>query len=142
MDWSEPRSGPLKYSDAQFVLAKAYVFRMWCEWAAQREAAVPLDLSGACKYGSLFMCRVFGGAIHGHYQHQYNHIDGLRVDLSWDAADVAAMTHPFLHEPLYFAIPEHQHTLQGCLPRVDRWVVGFLAEDLARNTVLPAALKS
>ncbi|PXW94371.1 hypothetical protein C7444_11470 [Sphaerotilus hippei] len=131
MDWSRPRSGALTYAAGHFPLAKAFMFRMWCEWAAQREAVPPPDLSGACKYGSLLMCRLFGGSIRGHYQHQYNDIDGLHLDLSHDAADVAAMRDPYLHEPLYFAIPEGQQALQGCLPRVDAWVLRYLDERLA-----------
>lgn len=129
MDWSLARAGQRTYCPAQFPLAQAFVFRKWVEWAVQREATPPLDLSGACKYGSLFMCQVYGGSIQGHYQHQYNHINGLQVDLSQDAADVAAMTHPYLHEPLYFAIPEGQVSLESCLPRVDRWVLQYLAEN-------------
>jgi hypothetical protein len=137
MDWRQTHTGPLMYSEAQFGWAKAFVFRQWCAWAVQREAPAPLDLSGACKYGSLFMCRVYGGSIQGHYQHQYNHINGQRVDLSYDAADVAGMAQPYLHEPLYFDIPEGQRALAGCLPRVDHWVSLYLAEDRARQALTP-----
>jgi len=131
VNWTEARPGPLTYSYDQFALAKAFFFTKWCEWALERGAVAPKDLSGACRYGSLFVCRVYGGSIRGHYQHQYNDVGGLRVDLSHDAADVGAMLQPYLHEPLYFELVEQQVSLAGCLPRVDRWVVEFLAGSAA-----------
>lgn len=128
MDWTDNRKGPLSYSYERFALAKVFVFRKWCEYAVERQASVPMDLSGSCKYGSLFMNRVFGGAIRGHYQHQYNLIDGRIVDLSHDAADVGGLSNPYLNEPGFFAIPELQASLDGCLPRVERWALEFLQE--------------
>ncbi|PPD38319.1 MAG: transcriptional regulator [Methylobacter sp.] len=127
-DWTLEREAQLAYSYERFALAKDFVFRKWCEQAAERGVIPPNDLSGACKYGSLFMSCVFGGAIHGHYEHQYNIIDGRIVDLSHDAMDVGRITNPYLHEPDYFAIPEKQASLNGCLPRVEGWVTQFLGE--------------
>lgn len=127
MDWTIEQEGRLVYSYAHFSHAKTFVFGKWLEYAAERGAAIPADLSGGCKYGSLFMNRAFGGSIRGHYQHQYNRIGGRIVDLSHDAADVGRMSNPYLHEPEYFALPELRHSLDGCLPRVDRWVAEFMA---------------
>ena len=137
MDWCHPRAGRICYSAERFVLAQAFFLRMWVEWAAERGAPVPADLSGSCKYGSLFICRVFGGAINGHYQHQYNRIEGLRLDMSADAADVAAMHEAYLHEPGYFQIPEVGRMLDRCLPRVDAWVELFLGEVSAAGAAAP-----
>jgi len=127
-DWTLNRKAQLAYSYERFAQAKVFVFRKWCEQAADRGAITPTDLSGSCKYGSLFMNQVFGGAIHGHYEHQYNLIGGRIVDLSHDAIDVGRISNPYLHEPDYFAIPEKQASLNGCLPRVEGWVVEFLVE--------------
>lgn len=124
----------LVYSYEYFALAKVFVFRKWCERAVERGMITPIDLSGACKYGSLFMNRVFGGVICGHYEHQYNIIEGRIVDLSHDAIDVGKMTNPYLHEPDYFAIPEKQAALNLCVPRVELWVMQFLVEVEARST--------
>lgn len=118
----------LVYSYANFARAKAFVFRKWCEHARACQQPVPLDLSGACKYGSLFMQQVFGGVIEGHYQHQFNRIDGRLVDLGHDAADVGAMRTPYLHEPDYFDLPEQRASLASCRTRVDAWVREFLGE--------------
>lgn len=122
------QNAQLAYSDEYFALAKIFVFRKWCERAVERDAIVPVDLSRSCKYGSLFMKRVFGGVICGHYEHQYNLIEGRIVDLSHDALDVGRMSNPYLHEPDFFAIPEKRASLNLCLPRVERWAVQFLAE--------------
>jgi hypothetical protein len=129
-DWTSPRTAKLPYSDANFALAKVFFFGKWCERSVQRELPQPLDLTGACKYGSLFMQCVFGGALRGHYEHQYNFIDGRLVDLSHDAADVGRMTHPYLHEPAYFLIPEMQASLDRCLPHAQAWATQFLAQRI------------
>lgn len=128
MNWTNPHTGLLPYTYKNFAYAKVFVFRKWCEMALARQALAPTDLSGACKYGSVFMQRVFGGTLRGHFEHQYNLIDGRLVDLSHDAMDVGRMRNPYLHEPDYFAVPELTASLDGCVPRVDTWVVEFLAE--------------
>ncbi|MCX7087028.1 MAG: transcriptional regulator [Methylococcales bacterium] len=127
-DWTINRAAQLSYSYQHFAHAKVFVFDKWCEQATDRGARMPTDLSGACKYSSLFMNLVFGGTICGHYEHQYNLIDGRIVDLSHDAMDVGRIINPYHHEPDYFAIPEKKASLDGCLPRVARWVVEFLKE--------------
>lgn len=127
-DWTVDREAQLAYSYERFAQAKIFVFHKWCEQAAERGALAPTDLSGSCKYGSLFMNRVFGGAICGHCEHQYNIIGGRIVDLSHDAIDAGRIANPYLHEPDFFSIPEKQASLDGCMPRVERWVVQFMAE--------------
>lgn len=128
IDWTVDREAQLAYSYERFAQAKVFVFRKWCERAAERGTLAPIDLSGSCKYGSLFMNQVFGGSICGHYEHQYNIIGGRIVDLSHDAIDVGRIANPYLHEPDFFNIPEKQTSLNGCLPRVERWVAQFLEE--------------
>ncbi|MDD5274968.1 MAG: transcriptional regulator [Methylovulum sp.] len=133
-DWTVERKAQRAYSYESFALAKVFVFRKWCEQAAERDITPPADLSGSCKYGSLFMNQVFGGSICGHYEHQYNLIGGRIVDLSHDALDVGRMGNPYLHEPDFFAIPSKRAALNRCLPRVEGWVCQFLAElDSAEN---------
>ncbi|MCF8007528.1 MAG: transcriptional regulator [Methylovulum sp.] len=122
------QDAPLLYSYERFAQAKLFMFRKWCELAAERQRTRPTDLSGSCKYGSLFMKRVFGGTIRGHYEHQYNVIDGRIVDLSHDAKDVGRICNPYLHEPEYFTLPEKHVALNACLPRVNDWAMQFLTE--------------
>ncbi len=123
-----PNTTPLPYSYARFAHAKAFMFSRWCELATERQTPAPADLSGACKYGSLFVHAVFGGVIEGHYAHQFNRIGGRLVDLGHDALDVGRMHNPYLHDADYFLIPEYQARLASCTPRVESWVAGFLRE--------------
>jgi hypothetical protein len=118
----------MPYNYTQFAHAKDFVFRMWCALAAERLQRLPQDLSGACKYGSLFMQQIFGGSIEGHYAHQFNRIDTRVVDLSHDALDVSRMRTPYLHDAEYFDIPEYRIALQACGPRVDSWAQAFMRE--------------
>jgi hypothetical protein len=126
MDWTSARAPRLAYSYAHFADAKVFVFRKWCERAQEQQRSQPFDLSGACKYGSLFMQSVFGGGLRGHFEHQFNLIDGRLVDLSHDAMDVGRMRHPYLHEHDYFAVPALQRSLAECLPRAEGWASEFL----------------
>jgi hypothetical protein len=126
-DWTSPRAGALSYSFKHFADAKAFLFGKWCERARLRQLARPDDLSGSCKYGSLFVQSVFGGGIRGHFEHQYNFIEGRIIDLSHDAGDVGRMRNPYLHEPEYFGIPEVQDALAGCMSSSQAWADEFLA---------------
>ncbi len=138
MDYSICREGILSYSYEGFVEAKRFVFRKWSEVAAEQRKPKPVDLSGSCTFGSLFMHRLFGGSIRGHYQHQYNVIAGRIVDLSHDSLDVGAMRTPYLHEPEFFKIPEQIASLANCTPRIDSWVAEFLKEhDSTEATKAP-----
>jgi hypothetical protein len=127
VDWTSSRPGRVLYTYAGFAASKLWFFEQWSDLAEASHRQAPGDLSGSCKYGSIFMQSVFGGAIRGHYAHQYNFIDGHLVDLSHDALDVGRMNNPYLHEPEYFAIPEMQVSLAACLPRAQRWADQFVA---------------
>ena len=127
VDWTSPRAARLGYSAAGFAQAKQFVFTKWCAFAAERQAAAPADLAGACKYASIFMQAVFGGAIRGHFEHQYNFIGGRLVDLGHDAFDVGRMTHPYLHELAYFSVPELQVSLNRCAARAQSWADEFMS---------------
>lgn len=127
VDWTSPRPGRVIYTSARFATAKTWFFERWSGWSVERGLDATADLSGSCKYGSIFMQSVFGGSIRGHYEHQYNFIDGRVVDLSHDALDVGRMSHPYLHEPDYFAVPRLQDSLNTCQPRAEQWASEFVA---------------
>lgn len=75
------------------------------------------------------MQSISGGAIRGHFEHQYKFIDGRLVDPSDDALDVGRMHHPCLHEPEYFSLPELQAARVSCQPRAERWAHEFIAHS-------------
>lgn len=127
IDWTAEQPSRLQYDAQHFASARAFVFERWCELAGERGLARPQDLSGACKYGSLFVQQVFGGTIRGHFEHQFNRIGGRIVDLSHDALDVGRMSNPYLHERDFFSVPEVQRSLAGCLPRATRWADEFMS---------------
>lgn len=126
MNFLLDREARAPYSHARFVSARDFVFARWCEIAAERQQPRPGDLSGACKYGSLFVREIFGGVIEGHYAHQFNRVDGRLVDLSHDALDVGRMRNPYLKDLEYFQVPEYHARLLQCMPRVDQWVVDYM----------------
>lgn len=72
--------------------AKGFVLRKWRERAIERGREEPADLSSACKFGSLFAAKLFGGKVRGNFFHQWCELpDGQRIDVSDEAADVASM---------------------------------------------------
>ncbi len=126
IDFTSPQIGKISYTYECFGKAKIFFFGKWCEVASNRNLIRPTDLSSSCKYGSLFVQNVFGGSIRGHYEHQYNFIDGRLVDLSHDSLDVGRMSNPYLHEKSYFEIPEIQASLAQCSPRAEQWADEFI----------------
>jgi hypothetical protein len=106
--------------------AKAFVFEKWKERAVERGAPAPTDLSYSCKFSSLFVQRVFGGTIAGNYDHQYNIIDGEKVDINEDSKDVQGLDDPHEHDDDFFGSEDHLDSLNSCVSRVNKWVEEFM----------------
>lgn len=51
--------------------AREFVLRKWRERAEERGLSMPDDLSGSCKFSSLFASRLFGLEMRGNEQHQF-----------------------------------------------------------------------
>lgn len=117
--------GALPATGDNLERARAFVFGQWQARAAERGEPAPNDLSGACKFSTLFVKLVFGGRIEGQWSHQYNVVDGAVVDLNRDAADVRGLAQPHWHDPVFFGNPDHLDSLQSCLPRVGEWAEKF-----------------
>lgn len=126
IDFTLPKIARISYSYENFSKAKMFFFGKWCQVASSRKLIKPTDLSSACKYGSLFTQSIFGGAVRGNYEHQFNIVDGRRVDLSHDSLDVGRMSNPYLHEQSYFDIPETRASLTGCSSRAEEWATEFM----------------
>lgn len=111
---SEGQRGlPLPATPENIAAAKAFALKKWRERSAERGGgrAEPYDLSKACKFGSWFAAKLFGGTVKGHYYHQWCLLpNGQRVDLADDASDVAEM--------LQGKIPEYAKVKFGEQPRL------------------------
>lgn len=126
--------GFVAYSSDAMKLARDIAFKGHCQRAEERGAAQPADLSGACKFSSMFVKCLFGGIIRGNDRHQFNIIDNLVCDLNADAADVKEMVAEnfavYAHDDVFFANPGHLESLFSCMPRVQSWVERFRAEHI------------
>lgn len=103
--------------------AKQFVMEKWKERANERSFSIPKDLSGACKFASLFAQKVFGGRLQGNWHHQYVVKGNQTIDLT-DAAGVN-IRNPYHHDPEFWMNPEHRTSLQSCMERVNKWVEEF-----------------
>lgn len=107
-------------------LAKNFFMDKWRERAKETGRSIPTDLSGACKFGSLFAQAVFGGTLQGNYNHQFVVLDnGIRIDLGEDAQDRLSFSDDgewYNHDDAFFNNPEHLESMTSCKPRVQRWV--------------------
>lgn len=117
---------PLRPDPDVADLAREFVLRKWRERAAERGLSVPRDLSGSCKFSSLFASRLFGLEMRGNEDHQFCiHPDGSIFDLNADAEDVRALANPWKHDPAFWMNPDHQESMESCHPRVEAWLDEF-----------------
>lgn len=125
---STPATGGLPATRLLVADARQHALSMWRERALERGEAAPTDLSGSCKFVSIFVKLIFGGSIEGNASHQFNRLcNGEILDLNRDAADVALLDRPYFHDTTFFGNPEHIESLGSCVPRSQRWAELFLA---------------
>ena len=94
------------------------------KWAQRNDemgrGEIPSNLEGACKFASLFAKELFGGRIVGNPEHQVvQHVYQI-IDLT-DRYD----PNTFRHDKEWFGNPEHQESMQSCMPRVKQWAEEF-----------------
>lgn len=113
----------LPATDEWIDRAKAFLKGKWEERHRElgREGA-PADLSGACKFASLFAQRLFGGRIVGNPQHQVVQLAAGRMLDFTDAYD----PNTFYHDKEFWDNPEHRESMKSCEPRVNDWVDEFM----------------
>lgn len=122
---------PLAATPETIERARAFIMRAWAARATELGRDKPADLSGSCKLSSMFAQRVFGGTIQGNRDHQFLRLDNCAIlDLNEGAADVAALAEPYQHDRRFWNNREHRESMASCLPRVERWVAEFLAEQV------------
>lgn len=99
---------------ANLARAKQFVLERWRERAEELEHPVPTDLSGACKFASLFAQAVFGGKLRGSWRHQYVELNGQIIDLTGDTIHY--------HDRDFWMNRQHRESLESCKPRVQSWL--------------------
>ena len=117
--------GALHPSAENIELARSFCMEKWVERAAELGKTCPTDLSGSCKFTSLFAKLVFGGEIEGNEQHQFNVIEDDLLDLNAGAGDVQGIAGIHDDEPGFIGNPEHLESMNSCLERVVGWVLEF-----------------
>ena len=120
-------AGVLEPTPENLAAASDFLLEKWVERATESRftgETGPTDLSGACKFASLFAQRVFGGRLRGSWHHEYvEHPTAGVIDLT--GAQGVSLGHS--HDRFWWGNHEHVETLESCEPRVDRWVAEFLA---------------
>lgn len=116
----------LPVTERNLEAARQFVWRKWRERAAEMGRPAPKDLTGACKFSSLFAQKVFGGRLRGNKDHQYVlHPEYGVIDLT-DAAGVERVD-PYKHDSRFWLNPEHRASLESCTPRVEQWYAEWQA---------------
>ena len=124
-DLLEPGPGMVRFTTEAFEIARHIAIRGWNARRAENFLPPTDDLTGSCKFGSLFLRALFGGEIKGSADHQYVVLDGEILDFSRDATDVRDLADPYRHDPAWFRDGDLLESLESCLPRVEGWIEQF-----------------
>lgn len=128
---------PLDPSPENIEKAASFAFAKWHERWSQRKSewensfsspfseSEPEDLSGSCKFSSVFAAVVFDYGIDGNYDHQFAIKKGHVIDLNSGAADVQSMEKPYAIDPLFFGSKDHMKSMKSCVPRILEWLSKF-----------------
>ena len=108
----------LEATPENLAKVKEFLLLKWRERATERGRDEPSDLSGACKFGSLFAKAIFGGKVRGNTLHQVVYLADKVIDLT----DQSLAT---FHDRKFFGNKEHRESLMSCIPRVEGWVKEF-----------------
>jgi hypothetical protein len=142
--------------DENFQAAKEFAFRKWQERAREFGREMPIDLSGACKFTSLFAVLVFGGQIRGNFFHQWVELpNGRLLDLNAESEDVAILkggsipayarsyaeamrqTPPsdlYTHSQRHIGSRDHRESMASVRPRAEQWAREFLASRTPKKS--------
>lgn len=124
----QPGTGRYVLDAMSLSIASSVAREGWNERRAERFLMPSKDMSGSCKFGSLFLRALFGGEIRGNSDHQYVIREGRILDLSAKARDVAQLDDPYGHAADWFNDPDLRDSLESCLPRVVTWITRFETE--------------
>jgi hypothetical protein len=143
---------PLEPTADNIELAATFAFSMWRQrWREQKadwESKVgspyhtdePSDLSGSCKFSSIFAALAFDADLDGNYDHQFAVKRGQIIDLNGGASDVMAMEKPYGLDPIFFGSRDHMASMKSCMPRIISWLCAFdesLSLDVFPDVSIP-----
>jgi hypothetical protein len=117
---------------SRFLLRKWQERRLESSRAFQKTTTSPTDLSGACKFCSLFAVKLFGGELQGNEAHQWVEFGGEVIDLT-DNVDGGE----YLHDDEFWLNEDHLDALASCLDRVSRWLQEYTANGLLEEEQSP-----
>ena len=117
---------PIEASVANVDRVRSFVLEKWTERQTEIGKPSPSDLSGSCKFSSLFGSVVFGADIGGNYDHVYNVLDDVVIDVNAGSADVAALAAPYLHDPYFIRSDDFHESMMTCVSRVENWIAEYL----------------
>ncbi len=129
----DPPDGFPPDPDAHAVaLMSAFVMERWRERAAEMRLSDPIDLSGSCRFSTLFVQSLHGGSIRGYNDHFHVRLgSGLIVDLNAQAADVQEIRRrggdPYWHHRAFMASRDVRESFDTCRPRVQIWTKLWLS---------------
>ena len=128
---------PIEVTPENIEAASNFAFEKWLDRWAERKAEwesstttpfpepEPDDLSGSCKFTSVFAAVVFDYGIDGNHDHQFAVRKGQVIDLNAGAADVRALSNPYHLDPLFFGSKDHLKSMVSCAPRITAWLTDF-----------------
>lgn len=124
IDIIEPTADAIE-SAKQFALAK------WAQRAIEHGNATPNNLSGSCKFCSLFCWFVFGGKLAGNAEHQWvvDNTNGI-IDLtSYSGYQFYSDRSKYKPDRQFWLNGQHLSSLRDCLERSSLWANEFISQN-------------
>ncbi len=120
------------------VLAKKFLMQKWVSRSKEMRNDMPVDLTNACRFASMFAYKVFGGKMRGNWYHQFVQLGKDIIDLTDSAGvgphqseglqkgSVPAYVGPHHHDKKFWGNSDHIAKMGSCVPRVEQWVKEFM----------------
>lgn len=117
---------PIPATEENIKTAAAFALDKWRERRREynklfrEKKPLPTDLSGACKFCSMFAVKLFGGELQGNEDHQWVELDEEIIDLTDNVDDGE-----YDHDDSFWLNEDHVDALVSNISRVNQWVDEF-----------------